>query len=72
MNAEQVSNVKHALKNGNRFYTAANDPSWMELVEKGYATKHPGWEESQAYFRVTETGERMYHEWRMADNDGRT
>lgn len=56
MNKNQISNIAHALKNGNRFYTEANDADWNDLVDKGYATKHAGWEESMAYFKVTKEG----------------
>ena len=56
MNKIQVSDMEHALRNGNRFYSESNDTNWNELVEKGLATKHPGWEEGMAYFRVTDEG----------------
>lgn len=56
MNKEQIGNMQHALRNGNRFYTEANDPHWSELVEKGLATKRPGWESDMAYFVVTAEG----------------
>ena len=48
--------MEHALKNGNRFYTDSNSKNWNELVEKGFASKHPGWEEDTAYFRLTDRG----------------
>lgn len=56
LNALQVDNMIHSLKNQNRFYTEENDSNWNDLVSKGYATKHPGWEDDMAYFRVTELG----------------
>jgi hypothetical protein len=56
LNKNQVGDMEHALKNGNRFYTEANDKDWNDLVEKGFATKHPGWEEDMVYFRVTNEG----------------
>lgn len=56
MNQIQVSDMEHALKNGNRFYSDFNDPNWNELVQLGYATKHPGWDKDSAYFRVTKEG----------------
>jgi hypothetical protein len=36
-----------------KVYTEANDQHWNELVGKGFATKHRGWEDDMAYFRVT-------------------
>lgn len=56
MNKNQIENVEHALRNGNRFYTGVNNKDWNDLVNKGYATKHGGWEEGMAYFRVTQEG----------------
>lgn len=56
MNKNQIEDVGHALRNGNRFYTDADDKDWNNLVEKGYATKHGGWEESMAYYKVTADG----------------
>jgi len=56
MNENQIDDVEHALRNGNRFYTDANDKDWNDLVEKGFATKHPGWDEESAYYRVTAKG----------------
>lgn len=56
MNKVQVEDMEHALKNGNRFYTEADNSFWNELVEKGFATKRPGWEDDMAYFKVTDKG----------------
>ncbi|MBP1950268.1 hypothetical protein [Virgibacillus litoralis] len=56
MNKNQIGDMEHALKNGNRFYTEANDNGWNDLVETGFATKGPGWESDMAYFRVTNEG----------------
>jgi len=56
LNQTQVDNMKHALRNQNRFYTESNCVNWNELVEKGYATKRGGWEEDMSYFMVTEEG----------------
>jgi hypothetical protein len=56
LNRAQASDMEHALNNGNRFYTDSNDENWNDLVEKGYATKHPGWDENSAYYRVTSKG----------------
>lgn len=56
MNEIQIDYMKHALKNGNRFYEESNDIHWNDLVSKGLATKHAGWEEDMAYFRVTAAG----------------
>lgn len=56
MNKTQFGDMEHALNNGNRFYTEANDQNWNTLVEKGLATKHAGWESDMAYFRVTSEG----------------
>lgn len=58
MNKNQIGDVEHALKNGNRFYTEANDKGWNDLVSKGYATKHPGWEDDMAYYKVTAEGKK--------------
>lgn len=56
MNKIQVIEMEHALNNGNRFYIESNNGNWNELVEKGLATKHLGWESDMAYFRVTNEG----------------
>lgn len=56
MNKNQIGDMEHALRNSNRFYIEANDKNWNDLVNKGYATKHAGWEESMAYFKVTDEG----------------
>ncbi len=56
MNRVQVEDMEHALRNGNRYYGESNDKDWNELVEKGFATKHPGWDKESAYYRVTEKG----------------
>lgn len=58
MNQIQVSDMEHALNNGNRFYTDANDKDWNDLVEKGLATKHPGWDKNSAYYRVSPEGKK--------------
>lgn len=62
MNKNQVGDVEHALKNGNRFYTDANDKDWNDLVNKGYAIKTPGWDDRSAYFRVTSEGKAALNE----------
>ena len=62
MNDTQFSDVQHALMNGNRFYTDANDPGWNDLVQRDLATKHPGWDPESAYYRVTAAGEKLWHE----------
>jgi hypothetical protein len=56
VNKTQIGDVEHALRNGNRFYTEANEKNWNDLVDKGFATKHAGWEDDMAYFRVTAKG----------------
>lgn len=56
LNVIQVDYMNHALRNQNRFYTEANDSHWNELVQAGFATKRPGWEEDMAYFQVTAEG----------------
>jgi hypothetical protein len=56
LNKVQIEDIEHALRNGNRFYTEENDRNWNELVKKGFATKHPGWETDMAYFKVTNDG----------------
>lgn len=58
MNQIQVDEMEHALRNGNRFYSDFNDSNWNELVEMGYATKHPGWDKDSAYYRVTSEGKK--------------
>lgn len=57
---EQLEQMKHALglprskkPYRNRFYIDSNNALWNDLVEKGFATKHGGWEEDMAYFRLT-------------------
>lgn len=62
MNENQMFIVGHALNNQNRFYTERTDPDWNDLVTKGLASKHPGWEEDMAYYRVTEEGRKVYGE----------
>ena len=62
MNENQIDDMKHALRNGNRFYTDANDKDWNGLVNIGYATKHPGWDERSAYYRVTNEGKQALNE----------
>lgn len=56
----QLEEMKHALglprskkPYRNRFYTESNDKNWDDLVQKGFATKHRGWEDDMAYFQVT-------------------
>jgi hypothetical protein len=56
LNQVQIGDVEHALRNGNRFYTVTDDKNWNDLVEKGFATKHSGWDKDMAYFRVTNEG----------------
>ncbi|WP_163113715.1 hypothetical protein [Bacillus velezensis] len=58
MSIAQINDMKHALRNGNRFYAESNNENWNDLVSKGFATKHPGWEDGMAYFRVTATGKK--------------
>lgn len=58
LNKNQIGDVEHALRNGNRFYTDANNKDWNDLVEKGYANKHGGWEESMAYYKITAEGKK--------------
>lgn len=60
VNESQLEEMKHALgltkskePYRNSFYAEANNDSWNDLVEKGFATKHKGWEEGMAYFKVT-------------------
>lgn len=62
MNKNQIGDVEHALRNGNRFYTDADNKDWNDLVEKGLATKHPGWNEDSAYYRVTAEGKNVLNE----------
>lgn len=62
MNAQQISDVKHTLKNQGRFYTDSDNQNWNDLVKKVFATKHPGWEDDMAYFRVTEEGRKALEE----------
>lgn len=62
----QREEIRHALGlnysnkiTRNNFYTESDDAEWNDLVEKGYATKHRGWEDDMAYFRVTDAGKEM-------------
>jgi hypothetical protein len=75
LNKTQIEDIEHSLRNGNRFYTEAKDKNWNELVEKRFATKHPGWEEDMAYFRVTGEGKSALAECKqkntMSDNPAR-
>jgi hypothetical protein len=43
LTAEQIDDIRHALKNGDRFYTGKDNKSWIDLVEKGYAIKGRAW-----------------------------
>lgn len=59
----QIKQMKHALglnyskkKTRNYFYCGADNREWNDLVEKGLATKRPGWDDESAYFHVTEAG----------------
>ncbi|MER2008786.1 MAG: hypothetical protein ABS939_15140 [Psychrobacillus sp.] len=52
--------VRHALKNGNRFYSESDDKVWNGLIEKGYAIKRGGWEDGMSYFIVTAEGQAAY------------
>ncbi|MEK5070288.1 hypothetical protein [Sporosarcina sp. FSL K6-1508] len=56
MNKMQTVDMRHAIKNGNRFYTDSNNKNWNDLVEKGYATKRPGWDVESAYYIPTTEG----------------
>lgn len=61
VNKKQIADMKHALglKNDskepkrNSFYTESDNENWNDLVEKGFATKHGGWEDDMNYFKVT-------------------
>lgn len=57
LNQIQVSDMEHAIKNG-AFYSDFNDANWNELVEMGLATKHRGWDDDSAYYKVTEAGKK--------------
>ncbi|CAH1205776.1 hypothetical protein PAECIP111893_02415 [Paenibacillus plantiphilus] len=56
MNKTQIDEMEHAIRNQNRFYTDADNKNWNDLVEKGYATKRPGWDDRSAYFCPTSEG----------------
>ncbi|MER1958834.1 MAG: hypothetical protein ABS942_15735 [Solibacillus sp.] len=62
MTLDEISVVKHALKNGNRFYTESDDPIWNGLVNKGYAVKRGGWEDGMSYFIVTDEGKEAFEQ----------
>lgn len=62
MNEIQIDDVRHALKNGNRFYTDIDEPNWNDLVKRGYATKGAGWDEESAYYFVTGAGKKLFAE----------
>ena len=62
MNKNQIGNMEHAIRNQNRFYTDANNKDWNDLVEKGYATKRPGWDDKSAYFCPTSEGKAKLQE----------
>jgi hypothetical protein len=62
VNKNQIGDMEHAIKNQNRFYTDANDKDWNDLVDKGYATKRAGWDESSAYYIPTSEGKAALRE----------
>lgn len=62
MNKNQIGDMEHAIKNQGRFYTSVDDKDWNDLVEKGYATKHGGWEDSMAYYKPTSAGKAVLKE----------
>ena len=62
MNNNQIGCVEHSLRNGNRFYGESDDKDLNELVTKRYMSKHPGWEESMSYYRVTSEGKKALSE----------
>lgn len=57
---EQRAEMQHALGLNykkrpyrNRFYCSANNTTWNDLVEKGFAIKGKGWDEESAYYYLT-------------------
>ncbi|MEK3674625.1 hypothetical protein [Paenibacillus sp. FSL R10-2771] len=63
---EQRNEMEHALgltykkkPTRNYYYCNGDDPSWSDLVDKGIATRSPGWSEGKAYFRLTLEGAKM-------------
>jgi hypothetical protein len=65
----QKARMKHALglnkdpkQDRNYFYCSTKSLEWEDLVEKGLATKDPGWDEESAYYRVTEKGINLIQE----------
>lgn len=62
MNQRQVGDMRHAVKNGNRFYGDFDDKNWNDLVARGYATKRPGWDENSAYYIPTAEGKKVLQE----------
>ncbi|MNY76011.1 hypothetical protein D3C86_2154620 [compost metagenome] len=62
MNKNQIDKMQHAIRNQGRYYTDADNKDWNELVEKGYATKRPGWDDDSAYFCPTIAGKAALRE----------
>lgn len=63
---DQVSEMNHALglnykkkPTRNYYYCDGNRPSWSDLVDKGMATRSPGWTEGKTYFRLTFEGMKL-------------
>lgn len=63
---EQINQMEHALglhykkkPSRNYYYCNGDDPSWSDLVEKGFATRSDGWTEGKAYFRLTFEGAKV-------------
>ncbi|MED3575797.1 hypothetical protein [Cytobacillus praedii] len=56
MNKTQIEMMEHAIKNQGRYYTDADCKHWNDLVEKGFASKRPGWDKESAYFLPTAAG----------------
>ncbi|GKV54264.1 hypothetical protein NCCP2222_02110 [Sporosarcina sp. NCCP-2222] len=62
MDKVQVENMRHAVNSGNRFYDDFDNASWNDLVDKGYATKRPGWDTDSAYYIPTTEGIKVLQE----------
>lgn len=65
---DQVSSINHALglnykkkPNRNYFYTSNGDKNWNDLADKGYAIKSNGWNDDDAYFRLTYEFAKMFY-----------
>jgi hypothetical protein len=73
LSKEQLSVINHALgltrkkkPSRNYFYCDGNNAEWSDLVDKGFATRNPGWTEGKAYFRLTFEGAKAVYQKPMS------